>query len=224
MSKPLIIYGNGAMARLLYSYVRHGRRVVGFTVEKECTGAQQELFCGLPLLPFEQAPAIWSPEQYEVLLAVGFVQMNDVRMRIFEQAKQQGYGIASYLHPSFMVHDEVSLGEGCIVLDNVSVHVGCLLGTATFISSNVNIGHDCQIDQGCWINSGVAVAGGCHIKAQSFLGVNACVAHGVVIGARNFIGANTLVARPTGDDEVHISPASTRFPLSSQAFLRFARL
>src|SRR5690606_24951752 len=145
----------------------------------------------LPLLPFSAVTRAFAPAEHSLIVAVGYLQMNALRRHKREEARAMGYTLASYVHPDVMRHDNTTIGEGCIILDHVSVHPGCRIEDGVFISSNVNIGHDCTVGEGSWINSGVAIAGGSRIGNDCFLGVNASVGHGVSIGERNYIAANT---------------------------------
>ncbi len=221
---PVVIYGVGAIARLVFSYIRRHRSVLGFTVDDALVASGDAQFCGLPLARWSGAERIYDPAACEMLIAVGFREMNDLRRRKHAEGKAKGYRFTSYVDPGVIHHDGVTLGENCVVLDHVSIHPGCTLGPSVFISSSVNLGHDCTIGDGAWINSGVAVGGGTKIGEGAFLGVNAAIGHGVTLGPRTFVGANTLVDRDTEPDAVMLSPPGEKFRLKSEAFLRFARL
>jgi sugar O-acyltransferase (sialic acid O-acetyltransferase NeuD family) len=218
-----VIYGNGSMARVLFSYARHSHDIAGFTVDDPCIADAATSFCGLPLAPFSRVESAFSPRDHQMIIAVGYVEMNELRERKYAEALERGYTFTSYIHPSLFVHDGVAIGENCIILDHVSIHPGSRIGRGTFITSNVNIGHDCEIGDNNWINAGVAIAGGCRIGPGCFFGVNASVAHGLRLGARNFIAANTLINRDTQDDQVYLSEPGQLFRLKSRAFLRFRR-
>lgn len=222
--QPTIIYGNGAMARVVYSYARHTHQIAAFTVDDVCIAPGETTFMGLPLLPFSRIAQFCPPAQHQMLMAMGFIDMNSLRLRKYEEAKAMGYDFTRYVHPAMMWHEDVDIGENSIVLDYVSLHAGCKLGHSTFISSNVNLGHDCVLAPGNWINAGVSIAGGCTLKTGSFLGVNAALGHGVTLGAHNFIAANTLVTQSTEDEAVYLSEPGQRFKLGSRAFLRFAHV
>lgn len=223
MDKKTVIYGNGSMARVLYSYARHVMDIAGFTVDEVCT-AGADSFCGLPLVPFNKVHEVFSPKDFNLIIAVGYADMNDLRERKYAAARTLGYSFESYIHPSVFIHDEVSIADNCIVLDHVSIHPGSRIETGTFISSNVNIGHDCVVGSMSWINGGVMIAGGCSIGSGCFFGVNSSVGHGVSVGSRNFIAANTLVNKNTKDHEVYISEPGQLFRLNSRSFLKFSRL
>lgn len=221
--KDLLIYGNGAIARLLHSYIRHSRKVCGFTVDDHClvgTG----IFCDLPLVPFSRVQDIFYPPECEMIIAVGFIDMNDLRAEKYRQAREKGYTFASYVHESVFKHDGVSIEDNCVILDHVSIHAGCTIQRGVFISSNVNLGHDCNIGSFSWINAGVSIGGGCKIGACSFFGVNASLGHGVKLGEYNFIAANTFIARDSKDNEVYLSEPGQLFRLKSKSFIKFSRI
>lgn len=219
-----IIYGNGAIAKLLYSYARRSMDIAGFTVDDVCIAENAQSFLGLPLVPFSRVEKQFDPGSHTMIIAVGFVEMNALRSRKYLEAAQKGYRFASYVHESVLMHDAVVIEENCVILDHVSIHPGCRIGRGTFVSSNVNIGHDCSVGEGNWINSGVAIAGGCEIGEGCFFGVNSSTAHGLHIGARNFIAANTLVNKSTEADQVYLSEPGQLFRLKSKAFLKFSRI
>ncbi|MBL8550313.1 MAG: acetyltransferase [Hyphomonadaceae bacterium] len=193
VDRPVLIYGNGAVARLVHSYVRRETEIVGFTVDDAVMNGATT-FCGRPLHPFSDIEARCPPSSCRMLIAVGYRDMNRLRLRKHAEAKAKGYAFASYVHAGLFRHDDVSMGENVIVLEQSSIHPGCTLGDCVFIASNVNLGHDCTVGSGAWINSGVSLGGGCKIGAGVLFGVNACAAHGLTIGEHALIGANALAA------------------------------
>lgn len=217
-----LIYGNGAMAKILYSYVHKSTDVCGFTVDDFCISSNTNSFCNLPLVPFSKVQDIFKATDCKMIIAVGFIDMNELREKIYTRAKEKGYCFTSYVDKSVCPHDEVVIEDNCIILDYVSIHPGCRIGSGTFISSNVNIGHDCVIEPLNWINAGVSIAGGCKVGKGCFFGVNSSLANGIQIGKRNFIAANTVVNKNTNDNEVYLSEPGQLLKLESKKFLKFA--
>lgn len=224
MERKVVIYGNGNMAKVLHSYIRHSNHVVGFTVEGRCIAEKTDLFCGLPLVPLETVDRVFSPNLHQMIVAVGFLDMNDLRARIHSEIKKRGYGLTSFIHETVIKHDEVYIGEDCIILDHVSIHPGSKIGNGSFISSNVNIGHSCTIGGFNWINSGVAIGGGCRIGAGCFFGINSSVSNDIQVGANTFLAANTLLNKNSKDNQVFISQPGQLFRLKSKPFLKFSRI
>jgi sugar O-acyltransferase (sialic acid O-acetyltransferase NeuD family) len=222
--KKIVIYGNGAMAKVLYSYLRKNYEVTGFVVDEGCIAKDKVNFLGLPLVSFNSVCDIFSPESYQMIISVGYPEMNEVRQKKCEQATQLGYELASYIHKSFHLHDDVRIGQNCIILEHVFIHPGARIGDGTFICANVNIGHDCCIGNYNWINSGVTFGGRCRTGVGCFFGNNSCIGHGVSLGERNFIAAHTLINRSTADDEVYISEPGQLFKMNSKDFLKYCKM
>lgn len=217
LSPPLIIYGNGAMARVYASYFSSLYTVVAFTVARQY--CLEQSYCGLPLYPFDELTRFIDPTQHHMVIAVGYTHMNQVRSEIAESAGGMGFPLASYIAPDLIPHTGVTVGQHSIVLDKCSLHCDSTIGDNTFISSGVHIGHDCAIGNNVWINSGVALAGGVRIGDNCFLGVNASVAHNVVLAPGTFVGANTLVTENTNDYQVVANAGGEVYPVDSRLYL-----
>jgi sugar O-acyltransferase (sialic acid O-acetyltransferase NeuD family) len=215
----LIIYGNGRIARIIYQYVKNQYDVACFTVEKDyLVDLTME---GFPVLPFEGIEQAYSPHENNMLVAVGYVQMNRVRQKKALEAKDKGYKLINYVHPTVHLHDDLVMGENNVILDQVSVQPGVSIGNNNFIWSNAVVAHGCTVEDNCWITSGTTIAGDSTIKSGSFLGVNSTIGHNLVIGTHNFIGANSLIVRSTASDAVYISRESEKHRLDSYRFLQF---
>lgn len=220
----IVIYGNGSMAKVLYSYARNAFDVCGFTVDDCCIKDGEKEFCALPLVPFSKVTDIFSLKDYKMISSVGFIDMNELREKKYEEAKAKGYKFVSYVDNTVKIQDGVEIEENCIILDFVSIHPGSKIKTGTFISGNVNLGHDCIIESYNWINAGVSMAGGCKVGKGCFFGVNSCVANGVKLGERNFVAAGAVINKDTKDDEVYLAEPSQLFRLNSKKFLEFANI
>jgi sugar O-acyltransferase (sialic acid O-acetyltransferase NeuD family) len=219
-----VIYGNGAMAKVVFSYARRVMDIAGFTVDDACVHEAQADFLGLPLVPLSRVEKEYPPDTHDIIVAVSFIDMNGLRARKSQELERKRYRFASYVHESVQMHDDVLIEENCVVLDHVSIHPGSRIARGTFVSSNVNIGHDCIVGAYNWINSGVAIGGGCTIGDGCFFGVNASAAHGLRIGAHNFIAANTLVNKHTEEHQVYVSEPGQLFRLKSRSFLKFGKV
>lgn len=217
--RKLIIYGNGQMARMFCHFARLEFEVVAFAVDREVLKATQ--LESLPVVAFDEVARRYPPAEHAMITAVGFGEMNRLRMRKHAEARGMGYAFPNYVHASVVRHADVELGENNVVLDHVALHPGTRLGSGNFICSNASVGHGCRIGDGCWINSGVSIGGETRVGSRTVLGINATLVDNISVAEASFIGANTLVARDTQPGEVYVSASGERFPLSSDAFLEF---
>lgn len=223
-NQKVIIYGNGAMAKVLYSYAKDAFDICGFTVDDFCIKNIETKFCTLPLISFSKVQDKFDPKEYKMISAIGFIEMNELREKKYQEAKEKGYSFVSYVDKSVKIQDGVEIEDNCVILDFVSIHPGSKIKSGTFISSNVNIGHDCKVGCYNWINSGVSIAGSCEIGKGCFFGVNSSLANGIKLGAKNFIAAGTVINKNTNDNEVYISEPAQLFRLESKKFLKFANI
>lgn len=215
----IVIYGNGQMARMFYHFAKQVCRVSAFTVDRELIGSPS--YAGVPVVPFDEVEEHYPPARHRMITAVGFVKMNRIRDERYQAAKSRGYAFANYIHPSVVLHDDVTFGENNVILDHVSLHPSTRIGNSNFICSNTTIGHGCRIGDNCWINSGVSIAGETKLESNCFIGINASIGDNIVIAERCYVGANTLITRSTAPAEVFVSSHGERFPLNSDDFLNF---
>lgn len=212
--KPLVIFGTGSMARVLYSFLRKEKKVTAF-VDFD-VHVHGDTFMGLPLIPYSQFKA--RADSCRVALAIGYHKMNADRANLFNELQIAGHALKGYVHKGLIHHNDVVLEKSCVIYDGVAIHAGSVVRQNAFISSNVGIGHDCEIGEHAWINSGVSLAGGVRVGARSVLGVNSCVAQGVTLGAGTFVGANTLVTHDTEDGAVVVAEAGKVITMDSKRF------
>ena len=85
--KPLVIFGIGSLAKTLYYYVTEydQREVLGFTVESKYM--VDNTYRNLSVFPFERILEYVNPDECEVLLAIGYTNMNREKGRIFHCCK-----------------------------------------------------------------------------------------------------------------------------------------
>lgn len=215
----VVIYGNGKIAKVVYQFVKKKFEVVAFTVERKYKNS--DAIEGVPLIEFEDIQNQCDPKEHKMLIAVGYVQMNNIRERKYQEAKKKGFSFINYIHPSVEIHENIEMGENNIVLDHVTIQPYVKIGSSNFVWSNAVIAHGSVIDDTNWITSGVVVSGDAIIKSKCFLGVNATIGHNTVIESESFVGANTLVTKNTAPKDVFISREGEKFRLDSQRFLQF---
>ena len=142
--KKIIIFGVSDLGRLLLWYLKKDtlREVVAFTANKDYI--DQDSYCGLPVIPFENITEIYSPDDYEILIAIGNRKMNDIRKKVFYDCKEKGYTIASYIHSTVSLNS-CDLGEGNILLENCLIYPFSKIGKGNLLWDHVLISHDCVV-------------------------------------------------------------------------------
>ena len=84
------------------------------------------------------------------------------------------------VHPSAVVEEDVSLGEGCFVGPGVVIERGAVIGDRVELHAHVHIGRDVRIGQDSVLHSGVRILDRCVVGLQCTL------QSGAVIGSDGF--------------------------------------
>lgn len=193
----LIIVGDSSFAEIAYEYFTHDSsyEVVAFSVERVYM-KQIELY-GLPVIPFEDLTKHYNPNEYSIYVAVVYTHLNRLRTRLYLEAKQLGYGIASYISTRAFVWPNVKIGEHCFIFENNVIQPFVNMGINNVLWSGNHIGHHSIIKDNCFISSHVVISGHCNIGDNCFFGVNSTIANQVNIHNDCVIGAGSLIMRDT---------------------------
>ncbi|MCQ6280002.1 acetyltransferase [Bacillus sp. EB600] len=192
--KKLIIFGNSNFSKLIKWYIDHDddREVVAFCADQEYI--IENVFEGLPVIAFEEIEKMYPPEQYEILIGIGYNKMNDLRKKIYYSCKQKGYTIASYIHSSSLIQTE-NIGEGNIILEQTLIEPFVKIGNCNLIWYKVSIAHDDIIGNFNTIAGMASLCGHVIIKNNCFVGNASVIRESVIINDYSLIGASAFVGR-----------------------------
>lgn len=211
----VIIFGNGPVARNAYLKLTHDSpyRVAAFTIDPAYLS--EETLCGLPVVPFPDVAALYPPEEYRMLIGVGYVKLNRIRAARFEQSRAMGYRLLSHVSSSAMVGPETTMGENCMVNAQSMISSQVQIGNNVIIGAGSFIGHDTVIKDHCFIGDRVAIAGGVAIEPYSFVGIGSIIRNKVTIARECIIGAGALILQDTKPNEVYMGRAADLLPIPS---------
>lgn len=223
MSKVLL-FGAGKIADVAYFQLTHDspHEVVAFTVDGEYV-TQQEKW-GLPVVAFDEVLERYPPEDFKMLVAVGYQDLNRFRARKYQEAKDKGYELISYVSSRASNFSNVPIGDNCLVLENAVLQPCSRMGNNVFFWNGNHLGHHARVEDHCYIAGQVVISGTAVIEPYCFLGVNATIGHEVTIGRESFIGAGALVTKNAAPKSVCIVPDTQKFRLDSDSFLKLTKM
>lgn len=200
----IVIIGDGETAELAYEYFTHdsSHEVVAFSVEREY--AKKETLFGLPVVHFEDLERIYPPAEYSAFVAISYTQLNRVRARLYQAAKQKGYQIVSYVSSRAFVWHNAEIGENCFILENNVIQYAVRVGHNVVMWSGNHVGHQTVIHDNVFVSSHVVISGYCEIGENCFLGVNSCLANNIAIGKDCLIGMGAVVTKNTEERKVYV--------------------
>ena len=218
----VIIFGTGKIAQLLHATLADDTqtplKVAGFCLDSDYF--ETDNFSGLPVVRFDDAPKVFPPHKYKMLVALGYHQMNAVRAARCSAAAALGYELPGYIHPDASVSKAARIGQNCLIMDKVSVAPFAVIGDNVSLYPNSTVAHHAQVGDNVWVTSGTVVGGNSKIGNNCFLGLNCTIGHNVEIGERNFIGAGAVVTKCTSDNEVHVLADTPKHRLNTDQFLK----
>ncbi len=210
--EPIIIIGEGETGELAYDYFTHDSnyKVVAFSAEKDFI--KNKTLFGLPVIPFEELEKIYEPKKYKAYVAVSYTQLNRIRTKLYKQAKEKGFSLASYISSHAFVWPNVEIGENCFIFENNVIQRSVKIGNNVTLWSGNHIGHRTVIKDNCFISSHAVVSGFCEIGENSFLGVNCCTSGALKIAKDCVIGAGAVVIHDTEEGKVYVGNPAKPLP------------
>ncbi len=221
----IIVFGTGKVADVLYHHIVASKQhdIAAFTTDTEhvLTGGT---FHDRPVVPFERVPDIFPPEHYQMMIAVGYHNLNSLRAHRYAEAKAKGYTMSSYVSERACVGDWLVAGDNCIILDGATVEPGVTLGNNVVLWSNVLIGHHTTIADHVWIAANSTFGGSAFLGERSFVGLGVTVGHEVEIGEQSFLGSGAIVTKCADAKSVFIEKNTELFRLNSDMYMKISKL
>src|SRR5262245_61820762 len=120
MSK-VVLLGTGATATLAHLYLTMDSEpeVVAATVDREYVTAER--FRGLPVVPLDKVVDRYPPDEFAMFVTVGYGRINRFRAEKYEQAKDLGYELISYVSSRAHVGPEAEVGDNCFIMPDAIV-------------------------------------------------------------------------------------------------------
>lgn len=217
--KRAVIFGISGFSQIVDYYLTNDSEYEVVAITASDDQITQSRFCGYPVVGFDSLTENYSPEEHELFIAVGYTKMNATREKIFEQSKEKGYKLLSYVNSRATVWDQLEIGENVFILDENTIQPFVTIGDNNIFWSGNHIGHHTTIGRNNFFSSHVVVSGYCQIGDNSFFGVNSTVADSLKIGDRNLIGPGALIQKSTGDDEAYLASRTDKHKAKSSRFM-----
>ncbi len=213
--KKVVIFGTGELAQRIFFYLKDSDdQVLAFCANK--SKIDKEELLGLPVIAFENIKETFPPTEFSMFIALAYSEMNKKRTKFFNEAKNKGYELYSFVHPSTKIWDEFEMGENCFILANNVIQPFVKIGNNVLIGSNNLISHNTTIGDNCFITSNVTMGGHITMGKNCFVGLSATINQRIKIGDECIIGAGTIITKDINDKEVYAENSSKKLPQSSE--------
>jgi sugar O-acyltransferase (sialic acid O-acetyltransferase NeuD family) len=130
------------------------------------------------------------PSQWNVVLGIGD---NAARLKLAQSISRAGFSFATIIHPSSVIAEDVTFGEGTVLMAGVIINCGSKIGQHCILNTGSQIDHHGAIADGVHIGPATALAGTVTVGRLSFLGTGSNVIPNIVIGSDVMVAAGATV-------------------------------
>lgn len=196
-----IIIGAGTYGEVYLAYLKEvGVEIIGFLDDD--IDLHGTVIKGIPILGgTDLLYSLKSTHQVKgVYCPIG---NNITRAKFLFKAKQLGYEIPNYIHPTVTISPHVLIGEGVYILLNASIMPYVTIKDYVMISMNANIAHHSVLEEGTFISTGVNFGALITAHKYSYIGIGATIMTGLShLGENCLVGAGSVVIKDVPEKAV----------------------
>jgi sugar O-acyltransferase (sialic acid O-acetyltransferase NeuD family) len=192
IAKPVILLGGGGHAKVCIDVLnKQSRKIIGFVSPDE----NSETVLGVAHLGDDDLVLNYSPDDVELVNAIGFLPKSSVRQVCYERFKQKAYTFVTLVHSSAIIAEEVILKEGAQVMAGTVIQPGVIVGENSIINTRVSVDHDCNLGSNCHIAPGSVLCGNVVLGEGVFVGSGAVIIQNIHVPADSIIAAGETVRK-----------------------------
>ena len=185
-----ILYGAGGHSKVVLSIIEDNKGVLVGVIDSDSNKKQ---FGGISVLNAYD-PNIF-PEA-RLIISIGD---NQTRKKLVENISHQSEAI---IHSSSVIDKQVTIGNGTVVMQNVTIQRAVSIGNHVIINTSSTIDHETTISDFAHIGPGVVLCGSVQVGEGTLIGAGSTVLPGVKIGKWSTIGAGSIVLFDVQDNEM----------------------
>lgn len=189
-----IIIGAGTYGEVYLAYLQEaGVNIVGFLDDDPKFTSQSVR--GVPVLgPISKLETLRTTHGIEAVYCP--LGNNKLRVKFLTKAKELGYKIPNYIHPSVIISPNVTIGEGVYVLLGTTIMPHTVIKDYVMISMGVHLAHHCVLDEGVFLSTGCNFGASIHARKYAYCGISSTIMTGIhELGEDCLIGAGAVVIR-----------------------------
>lgn len=196
-----VIIGAGKYGEIYLSYLQEsGVDIVGFLDDDPTVAGCS--YGGVPVLgPISILPSLKQTHGVEAVYCP--LGNNSLRVRFLRQAKELGYAVPNYIHPSVILSPNVTIGEGVYILLGSQVMPHTEIADFVMVSMNVSIAHHNILKSGTFLSTGCNFGASIVAEENTYCGIGSTIMTGLHrLGRDCLIGAGAVVIKDVPDGAV----------------------
>ncbi len=163
-----------------------------------------ESVLGYPIIGSDDDIGHFIKKYKAVFITVGQIKSPDLRIKLFEKAKNAGGNFPVIISPEAYVSKHSEIQEGTIIMHGAVINADSKIGKNTIINNLALIEHDVIIGNHCHISTNSSVNGGTKLGNNCLAGSNSVLKQNISITSNTIIGAGAVVTKDIIDGGVYV--------------------
>lgn len=128
-----------------------------------------------------------------LIISIGY---NDIRRKVAARIRHR-FGTA--IHPSALVDESATIGEGTVIMPGVILQADARLGRHVVVNTAATVDHDCVLGDFVHLAPGVVLCGAVQVGDGTLIGAGSVIAPNLTIGVNCLIAAGSVVTMHVPD-------------------------
>lgn len=193
MKDKIVVIGGGGHAKVIVSVLKKLNKyeIVGYT-DPENKGE----ILGVPYLGNDKTlNSLYKDGVNYAFIGLGQIKSAERRRKLVGICKSIGFNFPAIISPNAIINEDVSIGNGAVVMDGVTINSSSTIGEFSIVNTNASIDHDCSIGDFTHIAPGVTLSGEVNIGNNVLIGAGACIIQQIKIVDKTIISSGSSVQK-----------------------------
>ena len=156
-------------------------------------------------------PVIGRSHEVDTINADVIVGIGNASIRKKIQQSIPARKMATLIHPSAVVAEDVIIGVGTVIMAGAVINSGARIGKGCIINTCASVDHDCNVRDYAHIAVGSHLCGTVSVGDETWIGAGAIVSNNISICSEVMIGAGAVVVKDIDDAGIYLGiPAKKR--------------
>lgn len=196
-----IIFGAGGHGKVILDILqKNDIKIAGFLDDDDSkTNTQFQNYPILGGLEYCQSKKSILGKSFKGIVAIG---ENNTRKLVFNRLLEVGMIPLNAFHPNATIANDVTFGNGNVVMAGVVINPGSRIGNNNVINTSCSIDHDNKIEDHVQVAPGAHLAGEVTVKKYAFIGTGAIINPSITIGSNTIVASGAVVIEDMPDNVV----------------------
>lgn len=194
MVEPILLVGAGGYCRSLIDVIENTDifQIEGVIDQKY---TEYSMVLNYPVIGKDEELPSFSSKIKCAFPAVGFLQSQSCRAKLFSRIEKAGFSIPNILSPRSYISEHAIMGNGNAVMHDVVINVKCQIGSNNIMQTKCLLEHDVVLGNHNYISTCAVINGGVNIGDYNLIGSNVTINQNCTIGDHITIGSGSVVVK-----------------------------